>query len=62
MADYIVAATRVVRHILATHRRGGDILVFLPGKDDIGKVIAGIRYMSQADVVCLPLYANLPED
>lgn len=59
--DYVVAATRVVRHLLATHRGEGDILVFVPGEDDIAKVIAGIRHKFPVEVVCLPLHTKLSE-
>ncbi len=59
--DYVVAATRAVRHILVTQPLQGDILVFVPGEDDIENVIAGIRHQFTVDIVCLPLHAKLSE-
>lgn len=41
LQDYAVTAVQIVRHILLTHPDGGDILVFLPGKDDISKCRRG---------------------
>lgn len=62
VADYVVAAIKIVRHILQEYRDGGDIQVFMPGVPDIIKVISGLSHgWSENIILPLPLYKKLPE-
>lgn len=40
----------------------GDILVFMTGEDDIGRVVRGLEACNLVGVVVLPVYGNLPSD
>lgn len=48
--DYVVSVIQDVLHLFlrsATHHLDGDILVFVPGEDDINAVVAGITHQIQ---------------
>lgn len=51
-------ARRAVEHALATHP--GDVLVFLPGQREIGRVQALLRDSPAADTEVLALHGELP--
>jgi ATP-dependent helicase HrpB len=56
-ADYPVPRTvKAIHRALAEH--DGDILVFLPGA---GEIKAVQRQIDRGDILCLPLYGNLPQ-
>jgi ATP-dependent RNA helicase HrpB len=54
--DYLVPRTVKAIH-RAIHNHDGDILVFLPGAGEINAVERQI----EADILCLPLYGDLPQ-
>ena len=51
-------ARRAVQQALATHP--GDVLVFLPGQREIGRVMAGLQDSLDATVEVLALHGELP--
>ncbi|ROW08569.1 hypothetical protein VPNG_06221 [Cytospora leucostoma] len=57
LADYVVAAMRTVIRIHMTEELG-DILVFMPGQEDINVAVAGLR-KDTARLEVYPLYANM---
>lgn len=57
LPDYNVATVAVVMHI-HKHEAPGDILVFLPGADDINTVVHDIAMATKAMLV-FPLYASM---
>ncbi len=55
-SDYPVPRTiKAIRHSIA--HDSGDILVFLPGAGEI----KAVQRQLDADILCLPLYGNLPQ-
>lgn len=56
MKSMEVRTVTAIHRVLADH--GGDVLVFLPGA---GEIIA-VQQQIAADVLCLPLYGNLPQE
>ena len=60
--DATVAAAEKTRDI-TTSGKEGDVLIFMPGVDEINKTIANIRQQGVADADILPLHGQLsPED
>ena len=60
--DYIGAAAGKVKQIVE-ERKEGDILIFLPGQEEIESTIEQIERFGLADTVILPLYGAMsPED
>ena len=66
--DYVDAALRTTFQIHFTEPLPGDILIFLPGQEDIESLERGIQEYSQyldrntvPDILALPLYAGLPQ-
>lgn len=57
--QYILAAVKIVCQI-AEREPAGDILVFMPGQEDINKTVRGIMHETK-DVVALGLFANMPK-
>ena len=62
--DYISATVRCVMQLALFDERG-DILVFLPGQEEIEETLQilseKLRFIAgHADTLILPLYANLP--
>jgi len=61
-SDYIKAASEKVREIVESGK-DGDILIFMPGEDDINKTIKKIEEISIPNIQLLPLHGRLsPED
>lgn len=63
--DMRLAIEMIVEKIAEVHSSSGvgDILVFMPGQDEINKVIKGIEDMNFGDLVPLAIYAALsPEE
>lgn len=61
-SDYVVAAAETARRV-HTSERSGDILVFLPGQEDIRRAIELVNDAApsgERPLACLPLYAQLP--
>lgn len=56
--QYVLAAVKTVCHI-ADKQPAGDILVFMPGQEDIALTIRGINHEAKKTVVALGLYADL---
>lgn len=52
----------VMGTVMSIHEREppGDILVFLPGKDEIDQCLEGLREETGGDLLVLPLHAALP--
>ncbi|KIY53779.1 ATP-dependent RNA helicase Prh1 [Fistulina hepatica ATCC 64428] len=66
-ADYVEAATRVFWQVHNTYtKEGGDVLIFLPGQEDIESAEKELRHFakllpdSAMQVFVLPMYASLP--
>lgn len=58
--DVLRACIDAVWHIHTHHAGGGDILVFVPGRDDIEQVMQALADKHDARLHILPLYAALP--
>ncbi|MCC7197719.1 ATP-dependent RNA helicase, partial [Candidatus Peregrinibacteria bacterium] len=41
-------------------KKAGDILIFLPGEQEINKTISAIQQLGFGDLKCLPLFSRLP--
>ena len=62
--DYISATVRCTMQLILFEERG-DILVFMPGQEEIeetlGMLDEKLRFLGKAsETIVLPLYANLP--
>lgn len=62
VADQVFSAIEHILHLEqkgATHKRHGDVLVFLPGERDIRETAKKIRHADWPNMNVLPLYARL---
>jgi ATP-dependent helicase HrpA len=57
--DMAVAIARLVDEIHMS-KKVGDILIFLPGEQEINKAISAIQQLGFRDLKCLPLFSRLP--
>lgn len=62
VSDYTRAAAEKVKMIVEQNKEG-DILIFMPGQEEIEKTIREIESLNLSDVIVLPLYGQMsPED
>jgi len=62
VSDYIYTAVERVRRII-TEEKEGDILIFMPGQEEIFRTIERIQKLNLEEVEVLPLYGEMdPED
>jgi|GEM_PF-971033 len=59
--DFTKEAANCVGDIVA-QEKSGDVLIFMPGEDEIKKVINEINELGLEDIIVLPLYGNMPPD
>jgi len=59
--EYVVRAAEKVKEI-DTSGKDGDILIFMPGVDDIRKTIKGVEELNLANTIILPLHGQLSPD
>lgn len=60
VARYVLGAVKTVAHI-AERSPPGDILVFMPGQEDIAMTIAGVKHETKGGVATFGLYADMPK-
>lgn len=61
LPEYVVRAVEKINEIDVSGKTG-DILVFMPGVDDIRKTIKGVEELNLVDTIVLPLHGQLSPD